>query len=389
VRLWASTEWGASLGAMAEGERRRRMERSPRYHKGRFRNVEPAAKAHIVRVIRTFLTAHGKGTIKRPPAPLPLSTPSLETAPSSGLRVTWFGHSTLLFEVDGARLLTDPIWSDRASPSTLIGPLRFHPPAMRLEELGKLDAVLISHDHYDHLDMETVRRLGALGLPFVVPLGVGAHLERWGIAKDKITELDWWEEVTFPSGVRVVATPSRHFSGRRLKDRDATLWTSWSVIGPSHRLFFSGDTGLTRELEEIGERLGPFDLAMFEIGAFNEAWADIHLGPEGAVRAFQLLGAKALLPIHWATFDLGLHAWNEPVEVIHDLAEQAKIPLYTPPIGYSFEPDLEAPHDAWWRELGREPRPALEAPRVARRPRAISSWGARLRLRRPAPARGA
>src|SRR5690606_1393206 len=152
------------------------------------------------------------------------------------LRVTWFGHSTLLFELDGARFLTDPIWSDRASPSTLMGPLRFHPPALRLEELGRLDAVLISHDHYDHLDMETVRRLGALDVPFVVPLGVGAHLERWGIARDKITELDWWEEANFGAGVRVVATPSRHFSGRRLKDRDATLWSSWSVVGPSHRL---------------------------------------------------------------------------------------------------------------------------------------------------------
>lgn len=344
------------------------MERSPRYGDGRFHNTRPAAKANLVRVVRTFLTAHGRCTDKRPPAPLPLASPSFDREPETGFRVTWLGHSTLLLEVDGKRFLTDPIWSDRASPSTLIGPLRFHPPPLALDDLGDLDAVLISHDHYDHLDMATVRRLARMDVPFVVPLGVGAHLERWGIERSRITELDWWEDEGF-DGVRVFATPSQHFSGRRIRDRDATLWTSWSIVGPKHRVFFSGDTGLTPELREIGERLGPFDLAMFEIGAFNEAWSDIHLGPEGAIEAFRLLGARALLPIHWATFDLGLHAWNEPVEMVYALAEQRELQLYTPPIGYAFEPDVEIPHGTWWRAVGtngaqpRRIRRTLLAPR--------------------------
>lgn len=348
--LWRSCGWGAAFGAKARGERLARMENSPRYLNGRFQNTHPSAKAHLGRVVRTFLTAHGKFTDKRPPAPLPLRSPNLEEPPSSGLRVTWLGHSTLLLEIDGGRFLTDPIWSDRASPSTLIGPLRFHPPPLPLDSLGELDAVLISHDHYDHLDMETIRRLAPLRVPFIVPLGVGAHLERWGIGADRITELDWWEEREV-AGVRLVATPSQHFSGRTLRGRDSTLWASWSLVGPAHRVFFSGDTGLTPELAEIGSRLGPFDLSMFEIGAFNEAWSDIHLGPQGAISAYHLLGAKALLPIHWATFDLGLHAWNEPAEMVTTLAKETDVRLYTPPIGYTFEPALELPHDRWWRSV--------------------------------------
>lgn len=213
-----------------------------------------------------------------------------------GLRATWLGHSTVLLEVDGVRLLTDPVWGQRASPSQLVGPKRFQPTPVTLRQLPPVDAVLISHDHYDHLCHPTIRALARTPVPFITSLGVGAHLQGWGIAPERITELDWWQShhvlgAARGSAVEVTAAPSQHFSGRGLKDRNATLWSSLVVRGPRHRVFFSGDTGLTDQYTQIRQRLGPFDLVMLEVGAFHPAWGDIHLGPEHALQALQLLAA--------------------------------------------------------------------------------------------------
>ena len=210
---------------------------------------------------------------------------------------------------------------------------------------------MISHDHYDHLDMASVRRLAAAGVPFFTALGVGAHLERWGVPVAQIHELDWWSEAEV-AGVRVVATPSQHFSGRGLFDGNGTLWTSWSLIGPRHRAFFSGDTGLTPLLGEVGERLGPFDVALFEIGAFHPAWGAIHLGPHGALEAHRLVRGRALLPIHWSTFDLGPHPWDQPIERLWKDALDAGVPLLTPLIGAPFEPATAPAPTPWWRSVG-------------------------------------
>jgi L-ascorbate metabolism protein UlaG (beta-lactamase superfamily) len=291
---------------------------------------------------------------RTPPRPLPLHDPRShwEKAPDSGLRATWLGHSTVLLEIDGARVLTDPVWGPRASPSTLVGPLRFHPPPVEFEALPKLDAVLISHDHYDHLDMVTIRALAGRGVPFYVPLGVGAHLEAWGVPPERITELEWWQEAQVPgTGLTLISTPSQHFSGRALHDRNRTLWTSWVVRSPQHRAYFSGDTGLAPEFPEIGRRLGPFDLVMLEVGAWNPAWGAIHLGAEQALTALGQLGGGPLLPIHWGTFNLAFHAWDDPLETLSRRAPELGVTLLTPRIGEPLEPSLPPRANPWWREV--------------------------------------
>ncbi|WP_373047565.1 MBL fold metallo-hydrolase [Vulgatibacter sp.] len=351
VLFFVTTDGGASLGASAEGERLARMEASPRWAGGGFENDPPVPTMDTSKITAALRSYLDRGGPAEPQGEVPLvEGPGPEVPPASGLRLRWLGHSTVLFEIDGARILTDPIFSDRASPSTLVGPHRFHPLPVEPAALPPLDAVLLSHDHYDHLDMETVRLLAAQGVPFFAPLGVGAHLERWGVPPAQIHEFDWWQEAEV-AGVRLVATPSQHFSGRGLLDRNATLWTSWSLVGPRHRVFFSGDTGLTPLLGEVGTRLGPFDVALFEIGAFHPAWGTIHLGPDGALEALRLVQGRALLPIHWATFDLGPHPWAEPPERLFERARAAGVRLLTPQVGEVLEPALAPPPRPWWRHL--------------------------------------
>jgi L-ascorbate metabolism protein UlaG (beta-lactamase superfamily) len=276
--------------------------------------------------------------------------------PASGLRATWLGHSTVLVEIDGARILFDPVWARRASPSSLIGPERFHEPPLALEDLPPLDAIIASHDHYDHLDRGVVRELARSAAQsrarFVVPLGVGAHLEKWGVAPERITELDWSESVTV-GPLKLTATPARHFSGRGLSDRNHTLWASWSVAGPAHRVFHSGDTGPFAGVADIGATHGPFDLTFIKIGAYGETWPDIHLTPEQAVDAHAKLRGRALLPIHWGTFNLAFHAWDEPAERVVVAATAAGAQVIMPSPGESVEPTRARPVDPWWRRVGR------------------------------------
>ncbi len=294
------------------------------------------------------------GKKRWPRAPLPVESPLAAWASpaSTGLRVTWLGHSTLLLECDRVRVLTDPVFGDYASPVSFAGRKRFHPMPATIAQLPPLDVVLLSHDHYDHLCRSTVRGLAKMRVPIVTSLGVGLRLEKLGVDPSLITELDWWEEHTLPGGaMSVIATPARHFSGRGLRDRNATLWSSWVFTTADRRIFFSGDTGLTDDLAIIGERFGPFDLSMIEIGASNPAWADIHLGPVNAMRAFEMLGLGTLLPIHWGTFDLALHRWDEPVETLVMLAEKNGARVLTPPLGRPIEPELVEGPTKWWRDV--------------------------------------
>jgi L-ascorbate metabolism protein UlaG (beta-lactamase superfamily) len=209
--------------------------------------------------------------------------------------------------------------------------------------------VLISHDHYDHLDRSTIAAMAHWATRFVVPLGVGAHLARWGVARARITELDWWERADV-GGVEVVATPARHASGRALHDRDRTLWAGFALRGPRHRAFYSGDSGVMDDVfHEIGARLGPFDLTMVQIGAYGDAWPDWHLGPEDAVRVHQAVGGRVLLPVHWGLFTLAYHAWSEPIERAVVAAAEARVRIATPRPGESVEPAQVGAPDAWWR----------------------------------------
>ena len=295
------------------------------------------------------------GAKKRVPrSRIPVESPLVQwqSNPSSGLRVTWFGHSTLLFEIDGARILTDPVFSDYAAPFPLPGRKRFHPVPAKIDELPKLDAIIQSHDHYDHLSRSSWKRISRLRAPVVTSLGVGARLERYGVNPELITEVDWWESHTLPgTSLTITATPAQHFSGRGLTDRNRTLWSSWVIAGNTRRIFFSADTGLTDELGQIGQRFGPFDLTMLEIGASNPAWSDIHLGPVNAMRAFEMLGGGTLLPIHWGTFDLALHPWKEPVETLLSLDRPRASRIVTPPPGRPIEPALVDTPTLWWNGL--------------------------------------
>ncbi len=365
-----------SMGKRASGARLERMQASPRWDGQGFRNLHPidpglrdtdGPRASMLEI----LCPDGR---RRPPGPLPVVHPreTWARAPGSGLRASWLGHSSVLIEIDGLRLLTDPVWGPRVSPSTLAGPKRYQPPPVPLRALPALDAVLISHDHYDHLDYPTIRALAKRPQPFITSLGVGAHLEAWGIPPERIIELDWWESHQLPgSELRVHAAPSQHFSGRGLKDKNATLWSSFVIESPRHRVFFSGDTGLSREYQAIRERFGPFDLVMLEVGAYHPSWGDIHLGPVNALQAWDWLGGGALLPVHWGTFNLATHDWDEPAETLLQLAPERGVPLLMPRLGEALEPAQATPSPtAWWRQAGQpaSPAPAAE-PATLRLPR--------------------
>jgi L-ascorbate metabolism protein UlaG (beta-lactamase superfamily) len=328
-------------------------ERSPNYHDGVFVNLDPASIFNVDReqlgqIASQFWGGRGKS---RPPAPIPLGAPGAFDADRSRLAVSWLGHSTALLEIDGYRVLTDPVWSHRCSPSDVIGPERLHPPPMELEALPAVDAVVISHDHYDHLDIDTVVALARTQrAPFFVPLGVGAHLRAWGIPEHRIVELDWHESGHVDE-LTLICLPARHFSGRFL-DRNTTLWASWGIIGPSRRAYFGGDTGYTKSFEQIGADHGPFDLTLLPIGAYNSIASDVHINPEEAVQAHLEVtapGSGLLVPIHWGTFRLAPHPWAEPVERLLAAAEAAGVTVAIPAPGQRIDPAKPSRFNPWWR----------------------------------------
>jgi L-ascorbate metabolism protein UlaG (beta-lactamase superfamily) len=342
-----------SFGKRPSGLRLERIKASPRFVGGSFRNttpVSPGLKPGTgFSTMRDFLFG---GQRRVPVAPLPSENPldQWTKPPDSGLRATWLGHSTVLLEIDGFRVLTDPVWGDRVSPFAFAGPKRFQPVPVAISGLPPLDAVIISHDHYDHLDYPSILELAKLPVPFFTSLGVGAHLEDWGVPPERITEFDWWDRVELPNGpLSITAAPAQHFSGRNPSTRNNTLWSSFVVKGPKHSFFFSGDTGLTPEYGAIRERLGPFDLVMLEVGAFHPSWGEIHLGPEGALEALTLLGGGAFLPVHWGTFNLAIHAWDAPAETLVYLGPKKSVHLLMPKLGAAVEPAHADLVDPWWR----------------------------------------
>jgi L-ascorbate metabolism protein UlaG (beta-lactamase superfamily) len=366
-----------SFGRKPDGARLERIRASPIWNGDRFANLQPVIPG--LRDPNASMPTLGEflcgGERRVPRGPLPSMNP-LDTwnrPPASGLRATWLGHSTVLIEIGGVRVLTDPVWGPRASPSRFAGPKRFQPVPVRLRAMPPLDLVIVSHDHYDHLDYPTIRELARHDVPFVTSLGVGAHLEAWGVRPERIVELDWWESHRLPhADVTVTAAPSQHFSGRSLKDRNATLWSSMIVRSQAHAVFFSGDTGLTPEYRRIGERLGPFDLVMLEVGAFHPAWGDIHLGPDNALKALGLLGSGALLPVHWGTFSLAMHAWDQPAEALLELAPKTGARLVMPHLGEPVEPDHAEEVTPWWRGVDTRARqPRLDIPLPDRLPKAV------------------
>lgn len=351
-----------AFGARPRGARLERMKASPRWVDGTFRNVHPMIpnlrKPVRMPTITEFLMSNGR---RVPSAPLPISDPraTWRIRSDSGHRVTWIGHSTLVIEVDGVTVLTDPVWGLRSSPFRVAGPRRFQPPAVALVELPPIDLIVLSHDHFDHLDFPTWRSIARWKTPVVTSLGVGAHLEAWGVRRSRITELDWWEKANVPGvDLEVVATPAQHFSGRTIHGRNTTLWSSFVLRGPTHTVFFGADTGLTTLYRDIAATFAPFDVAMLEIGAYHPAWGDIHLGPDNAIEALGMLGNPPLLPIHWGTFNLAMHAWDAPVERLVEIVPKAGASMMIPRLGQPVEPVAAAGArvDPWWRSVAKRHR---------------------------------
>lgn len=341
----------AALGA-APAAVRAVAQRSPHFRDGVFHNLERVSVLNLDREQQRFVLWEliSGGRAAHPGTPIPLAAPATGDAPGE-LAVSWLGHATALIEIDGYRVLTDPVWSARCSPSDVVGPKRLHLPPVELGALPALDAVVISHDHYDHLDIDTVIALArSQRAPFVVPLGVGAHLRAWGIDAGRIIELDWNEQ-TRVGELTLTCTPARHFSGRFLT-RNLTLWASWAITGPNHRVYFGGDTGYTASFADIGSAHGPFDLTLLPIGAYNAAWPDVHMNPEEAVRAHTDLNGSPtglLLPIHWGTFRLAPHPWSEPVERLLAAAETAGVTVAVPKPGERVHLQAIGDSDPWWR----------------------------------------
>lgn len=299
-----------------------------------------------LKLMWTFLFDRPTGTVPDRPIPVhALTRAQLEAAPDRSLYR--LGHSTMLLKLRGRYWLTDPVFSKRASPVQWAGPARFHEPPITIAELPPIAGVILSHNHYDHLDHAAVLQLAGKTTRFIAPLGVGDQLIAWGIDAQRVTQLDWWQS-TEVDGLCLTATPAQHFSGRGLTDSDKTLWSSWVIQDDGLKVFFSGDTGYFDGFKKIGEALGPFDLTLMETGAYDQRWAFVHMQPEETLQAHLDLRGRVLLPIHNGTFDLALHAWQEPFERISALAAAKGVPLATPEMGMRV--DLEAPQSgpAWW-----------------------------------------
>jgi L-ascorbate metabolism protein UlaG (beta-lactamase superfamily) len=334
---------------------------SPQYRQGRFRNTVPSATSALgffasLRLLWQFAFAKPAHTVPALPLPvLPLTGAQLLEAPEHSL--FRLGHSTVLMKLRSGFWLTDPVFSERASPFAFAGPRRFHAPPIALDALPPIAGVILSHNHYDHLDRATIARLADRVGVFVTPLGVGDLLLRWGVDPARVRQLDWWQSTTV-DGVTLTATPSQHFSGRGLFDSGRSLWCSWAIQEHALKIFFSGDSGYFDGFKTIGQRLGPFDLTLMETGAYDAQWPHVHMQPEQSLQAHLDVGGRTLLPIHNGTFDLALHTWHEPFERIVALAVAAGVPLATPRMGERVDLAAPAAGGRWWRTLGEAPAAA-------------------------------
>ena len=350
-----STEGLATFGRTPDTQQLEKHIHSSRYHLGRFHNTGEDemvhGAGHFFRILGKFYNQPaGNG---EPVKPLPIHKPGKELSDhpaSQSVRITWLGHAALFIEIEGARILTDPMFSERASPVQWMGPKRFHPVPVEIDDIPQLDAIIISHDHYDHLDYHSIRKLAPKTKRFFVPLGVGDHLKSWGVEPAKITELDWWQEAKLNDHIRLAATPAQHFSGRGLFSRNTTLWASWAILGEEKKIYFSGDTGMFSTFKEIGKRYGPFDFTLMHIGAYADEWPKVHMTPEEAVQAHIDIGGKIFVPIHWGTFRLAFHDWNDPAERLHREAQRKHLRYVIPIAGESISNPQLPPVRTWWRE---------------------------------------
>ena len=329
-----------------------RIQTSAQFSDGKFRNKQETqvfewGKTWAI-VKDYFFNKSDKAVPKTAPPIQQLSNDAFNLDNTDSLNFARLGHSTLLIQLSGKYFLTDPVFSERVSPVQWLGPKRFHPVPMDIESIKEIEAVIISHNHYDHLDEGSIKQLKDRVNHFVVPLGIGDKLIAWGVDKNKITQLDWWENIQL-EGVELISTPAQHFSGRGITDSDKTLWSSWVIRNQQHSLYFSGDTGYFPGFKDIGEKYGPFDYAFIECGAYNELWRDIHMMPEDSLQAFKDVKGKVMVPIHNGTFDLSTHAWFDPMEQITKLAKENNVTLLLPQIGQLISKEEKVVSSNWWQ----------------------------------------
>lgn len=321
---------------------------------GKFKNLTHTRVGASGKEMGSMLKDLLQGNPQRKPAvPLPMDAPRFTATGSSALQVTWFGHSASMLHIEGKTLLLDPMFGPAPSPLPAFGTKRYSGGLpFELKDIPDLDAVLLSHDHYDHLDYGTIRAIKDKVKRFIVPFGVKGHLMRWGVEPSRIEEHDWWDEFAY-AGLQLACTPAKHFSGRSLTDRNTTLWCSWVIKGERTSVFFSGDSGYAPHFQEIGDAYGPFDLSLIECGQYDERWADIHMMPEQSVQAHLDVRAKLMMPIHWAGFTLAFHAWTDPVERAVKAAHAHGVAIMTPKIGetVSVGEGRAVPQAAWWKDV--------------------------------------
>lgn len=337
ISYFLFTNFYPTFGGDITKERKEIYKESPQYKNNKFNNTLPVPKD--LSFTETLSLAYKFFTTKVPNA-RPKKDLNVKTVDSADVanynkesRLFWYGHSSFLLQIEGKNILLDPMLGKVAAPHPLMSANRFNTKfPIALEQLNKIDAVLFSHDHYDHLDYETILKIKDKAKRFYVPLGVGVHLEAWGVAKDKITELDWWQNTKLDN-LTFVCTPAQHFSGRKLNNSQSTLWSSWVIQSKQDNIYFSGDSGYSPHFKEIGDKYGPFDIALMECGQYNQMWADIHMMPEETAQAGLDVQAKKIVPIHWAGFKLALHSWTDPIVRVKARAKELNLDVITPEIG--------------------------------------------------------
>ncbi|XZF77960.1 MBL fold metallo-hydrolase [Bacillus sp. AL-1R] len=323
------------------------------YKNGKFINQIPTSMSMDfktnISMLRDFVK---KNTNRTPKAGIPMERidVSFFHSKNNDSKVTWFGHSALFIRIDGKNILIDPMFGNAPTPFPQFGGKRYSGGLpIEINELPKIDAVILSHDHYDHLDYGTIKKIKHKVDRFIVPLGVGSHLMSWGVPIERISEHNWWDEFKFDQ-LTLACTPARHFSGRSLTDRNNTLWCSWVIIGEDTKIYFSGDSGYAPHFKEIGGKYGPFDLALMECGQYDRRWSAIHMLPEETIKAFIDVKGEVLVPIHFGAFTLAFHDWNEPINRVVEAAKEHEVKYSTPKIGETINISKgEYPNSIWWK----------------------------------------
>ena len=334
-----------------EGDASYKTVNSPNFRDGKFRNIEEfkmMSDGNFLTMMNRWMFGKEK---RNPEVELPVVKTDLEKfllSDNEVLKAVWFGHSTVLINIDGRIIMTDPVYAQKLS---IIGPSRFTKKMpVDINNLPDLDLVIISHNHYNHLDLKTIEQIKDRVKHFYVPLGVGGYLRKKGVPSDKITEMDWWDEIKDASGLTIAATPAQHFSSRGIGDSNETFWVSWVISGPNHKIYYSGDTGYFDSFKEIGAKYGPFDMTFLENGAYDKMWHKAHLLPEETVQAHLELMGDVLLPVHWSAYNLAFHDWDDPIKRIKSASDSLEIKLTTPKIGEIVDYHNNIPNSEWWSQ---------------------------------------